>query len=142
MFFKQNYLACLSHASYMIADKNSGVAVVVDPQRDIDEYVKDAAEHGFRITHVILTHFHADFLAGHIELRDRVGAKICLGAKAEAEFEFKSLADGDELEFGNVLLQIMETPGHTPEGISIVVLDESKLNDAPYAVLTGDTLFI
>lgn len=142
MLFKQYYLACLSHASYMIADEDSGIAVVVDPQRDIDEYVKDAANHNCRIAYVVLTHFHADFLAGHIELRDKVGATICLGAKAEAEFEFRSLADGDQLELGNVVLRIIETPGHTPEGISIVVYDESKLNDVPHAVLTGDTLFI
>lgn len=142
MFFKQYYLACLSHASYMIADEESGAAIVVDPQRDIDEYVHDAATQGFRITHVILTHFHADFLAGHIELRDKVGAKICLGAMAEAEFEFLPLADGDGLSLGRVQLKIMATPGHTPEGISIVVSDQSNRTDAPYAVLTGDTLFI
>ncbi len=142
MFFKQYYLGCLSHASYMVADEDAGVAVVVDPQRDIDEYLTDAKEHKFRITHVILTHFHADFLAGHIELRDQVGAVICLGAKAEAEFEFQSLAEGDNIELGAVRLQILETPGHTPEGISVLVYDRTNSNDVPHAVLTGDTLFI
>lgn len=142
MFFKQYYLGCLSHASYMIGDEESGVAVVVDPQRDIEQYVTDAETRNLRITHVLLTHFHADFLAGHIELRDQVGAKICLGAKAQAEFDFLALTQGDELNLGDVCLEILETPGHTPEGISILVFDLTKLNDSPYAVLTGDTLFI
>lgn len=126
----------------MIADEDSGVAVVVDPQRVIDEYMKDAAEHDFQISHVFLTHFHADLVAGHIELRDKLGAEICLGARAEAEFDFLALEDGNEVSLGDVRLSILETPGHTPEGISIVVYDESKLKDVPYAVLTGDALFI
>lgn len=142
MFFKQYYLGCLSHASYMIGDEKRGVAVVVDPQRDIEQYVKDAEARGLQITHVILTHFHADFLAGHIELRDQVGAKICLGARADAEFDFQALSHGEELQLGEVRLEILETPGHTPEGISILVYDLSKLNDIPHAVLTGDALFI
>ena len=111
MFFKQYYLGCLSQASYMIADEVSGVAVVVDPQRDIEQYVRDAKELSLHIDYVILTHFHADFLAGHIELRDQAGAKICLGGRAEAQFEFQPLAEDAVIELGRVRLKIMETPG-------------------------------
>jgi glyoxylase-like metal-dependent hydrolase (beta-lactamase superfamily II)/rhodanese-related sulfurtransferase len=142
MFFKQYYLGCLAHASYMIGDEESHTAVVVDPQRDIDQYVTDAQQHDLHIRYVFLTHFHADFLAGHLELRDRVGAQIGLGARADAEYQFTPYEDGQEVVFGNVRLQIIETPGHTPEGISIVVYDLSKDPHSPYAVLTGDTLFI
>ncbi|MDA0833372.1 MAG: rhodanese-like domain-containing protein [Planctomycetota bacterium] len=142
MFFKQYYLGCLAHASYMIADENTKIAVVVDPQRDIEQYLVDAAADGFSIKHVFLTHFHADFLAGHIELRNRTGARIHLGAAAEAEFDFQKSNTGDSIEFGDVRLEIMETPGHTPEGISILVYDLAVSPKIPHAVLTGDTLFI
>lgn len=142
MFLKQYYLGCLAHASYMIADEATGVAAIVDPQRDIDQYLADAQAQGWTIRHVFLTHFHADFLAGHIELRDRTGATIYLGRRAEAEYAFTALADGDVIELGDVKLEAMETPGHTPEGISLLVYDDSKSKTKPYAVLTGDTLFI
>ncbi|MCA9080479.1 MAG: MBL fold metallo-hydrolase [Planctomycetaceae bacterium] len=142
MFLKQYYLGCLAHASYMIGDEETGVAAVVDPQRDIDQYLVDAREHGFEIKHVFLTHFHADFLAGHIELRDQLGAQIYLGARAEAEYDFVPLHEGDSVEFGNVRLQALETPGHTPEGLSLLVFDTTKSASTPQAVLTGDTLFI
>jgi glyoxylase-like metal-dependent hydrolase (beta-lactamase superfamily II) len=142
MFFKRYYLGCLSHASYMIADQETKVAAVVDPQRDIDQYLQDAEEHGFRIRYVFLTHFHADFVAGHIELRDKVGASIYLGAAAQAEYEFTAVKDGDVLEVGQVRFEVLETPGHTPEGISILVYDLQQNQREPHAVLTGDTLFI
>ncbi|WP_434112455.1 MBL fold metallo-hydrolase [Methylocaldum sp. GT1TLB] len=142
MFFKQFYLGCLAHASYLIGDEGTKTAVVVDPQRDIEQYLEEARREGFEIRHVFLTHFHADFIAGHLELRDRVGAKIHLGARADAEYAFIPHPDGDTLEFGQVRLKILETPGHTPEGISIVVYDQVKSKEIPYAVLTGDTLFI
>jgi glyoxylase-like metal-dependent hydrolase (beta-lactamase superfamily II) len=142
MILKQYYLGCLSQASYLIGDEVTKAAVVVDPRRDVDEYVNDAAASGLRIEHVILTHFHADFIAGHLELRDRVGARIHLGARAEADYEFSSLHDGDVLEFGQVRLMILETPGHTPEAISILVYDLAESDHTPRAVLTGDTLFI
>jgi glyoxylase-like metal-dependent hydrolase (beta-lactamase superfamily II)/rhodanese-related sulfurtransferase len=142
MILKQYYLACLAHASYVIADENTGIAAVVDPQRDIDQYLQDATRQGWQIRYVFLTHFHADFLAGHLELRDRVGATICLGARAAADYEFRPFTDGETLEFGTVRLQILETPGHTPEGISIVVYDLQNDTRNPHAVLTGDTLFI
>jgi glyoxylase-like metal-dependent hydrolase (beta-lactamase superfamily II) len=142
MNIKQYYLGCLSHASYLITDEKTKTAAVVDPQRDIEQYLADAAAGGYQIKHVFLTHFHADFLAGHIELRNRAGAKIYLGSRAEAEFDFVKLKDGDAIEFGDVRLAILETPGHTPEGISILVYDLAKDANQPLAVLTGDTLFI
>lgn len=142
MMLKQYYLGCLAHASYLIADAETKTAVVVDPQRDIDQYLEDAEHQGLQIRYVFLTHFHADFLAGHLELRDRVGAQILLGARAQADYAFRPVKDGDIVEFGTVRLQILETPGHTPEGISILVYDMSKDRRNPTAVLTGDTLFI
>jgi glyoxylase-like metal-dependent hydrolase (beta-lactamase superfamily II) len=142
MKIQQYYLACLSHASYLITDDKTKTAVVVDPQRDIDQYLTDAAAGGYTIKHVLLTHFHADFIAGHIELRDKVGATIHLGQRAEAEFACEKMADGDRIEFGDVRLEILETPGHTPEGISILVYNLAASDSDPLAVLTGDTLFI
>jgi hydroxyacylglutathione hydrolase len=142
VIFRQFYLACLAHASYIVGDEKTGAAAVVDPQRDIGQYLAFAAEHGLRIQHVILTHFHADFIAGHLELRDRLGAKIYLGAAAKAAYAFTPLRDGDILEFGHVRLQALETPGHTPESVSILVYDLDAPAAHPYAVLTGDTLFI
>jgi hydroxyacylglutathione hydrolase len=139
---KQFYLPCLAHASYIIGDEQSGVAAVVDPQRDTDQYIAFAGEHGFRIKHVFLTHLHADFIAGHLELRDRVGATIYLGAAAKAAYAFTPLRDGAILEFGRVRLKALETPGHTPESISILVYDLNASDTQPQALLTGDTLFI
>jgi glyoxylase-like metal-dependent hydrolase (beta-lactamase superfamily II)/rhodanese-related sulfurtransferase len=126
----------------VIGDEQTGTAVVVDPQRDIDQYIAFTAEHKLHIKYVFLTHLHADFVAGHLELRDQVGATICLGGEAKAGYAFRAFDDGDELNIGNVRLKVLETPGHTPESISIVVFDLSKSETQPHAVLTGDTLFI
>jgi glyoxylase-like metal-dependent hydrolase (beta-lactamase superfamily II) len=146
LIFKQFYLPCLAHASYLIGDEASGTAAVVDPQRDIEQYIAFASEHALKIKHVLLTHLHADFVAGHLELRDREGAAIYLGAAAKAKYAFTPLHDGDSVEFGRVRLKALETPGHTPESISVLVYDLSQggagKNARPYAVLTGDTLFI
>jgi rhodanese-related sulfurtransferase len=142
VLLKQYYLGCLAHASYLIADQASGEAAVVDPQRDVEQYVADAHELGCRIGHVFLTHLHADFIAGHLELRDREGAKIYLGSKAAAEYDFTPMADGASMQVGAVRLQVLETPGHSPESISILVFDPQHSEQTPYAVLTGDTLFI
>ncbi|NBM21202.1 rhodanese-like domain-containing protein [Streptomyces sp. GC420] len=141
MFFAQYYLDCLSHASYMIADETTGKAVVVDPRRDVSEYVADAEAHGFTIEGVINTHFHADFLAGHLELADRTGAWIGYGQRAEAEYPIRKLTDGERISLGDVTLQIMETPGHTPESISILLFEHAA-DETAYGVLTGDALFI
>jgi len=138
---KQYYLGCLAHASYLIADEASGTAAVVDPQRDVEQYLDDAGRLGCRIGHVFLTHFHADFVAGHLELRERQGAAIHLGARARAEYPFTAMSDGDSVQLGEVRLTVLETPGHSPESISILVSDPDEPVD-PYAVLSGDTLFI
>jgi glyoxylase-like metal-dependent hydrolase (beta-lactamase superfamily II)/rhodanese-related sulfurtransferase len=142
MFLKQYYLGCLARASYLIADERTKQAIVVDPQRDIEQYLQDAAQGGYTIKYVVLTHFHADFLAGHIELRNRAAAQIVMGSRAQAEFEVRHVKENDELDLGNVRIRILETPGHTPEGISLLVFDRMQSDTAPQAVLTGDTLFI
>ena len=142
MILKQFYLNCLAHASYLIGDEQSRTAAVVDPQRDIGQYLSLAREHSLDIKHVFLTHFHADFVAGHLELRDRTGATIYLGAAARAEYAFTPVRDGDVIEFGRVQLRPLETPGHTAESISIVVYDLDRSGTEPQAVLTGDTLFV
>jgi hydroxyacylglutathione hydrolase len=142
MLLKQYYLGCLAHASYLIGDERTKTAAVVDPQRDIRQYLDDAKAGGYSIRYVFLTHFHADFLAGHIELRNQAGARICMGQKAQAEFDHTALKDGDVIQFGDIRIQTMETPGHTPEGISLLVFDRSQSETVPHAVLTGDTLFI
>ena len=142
MIFKQYYLNCLAHASYLIGDEATGSAVIVDPQRDVDQYIDECRSRDLRIKSVILTHCHADFVAGHLELRDRAGARICMGARAKAEYEFTALRDGDSIEMGELRLQALETPGHTMESICILVFDRRRSADTPYAVLTGDTLFI
>jgi len=146
MYFEQFYLSCLAHASYMIGSE--GIAAVVDPQRDVDPYLEEAAEHGFEIAYVIETHLHADFVSGHRELaarsrssRTRGAAHIHISAKARAQFPHVPVHDGDELRFGRCVLRFIETPGHTPESICVLVTDLNR-SPEPWAVLTGDTLFI
>ena len=139
MYFKQFYLGCLAHASYLIGSE--GEAAVVDPQRDVDQYIAEAAAQNLQIRYVIETHLHADFVSGHRELAARTGAEIVFGAEAGAAFPHRAVRDGDEISFGKVVLRIMETPGHTPESISVLVTD-SEVSDQPQKVLTGDTLFV
>src|SRR5580698_519820 len=139
MYFEQFYLGCLAHASYMLASE--GEAVVVDPQRDTELYVQAAKEHGVTIRHIFETHLHADFVSGHQELAARTGAKIYMGAQAGATFPHEAVRDGFELPVGKIRIQVLETPGHTPESICLVITDEEKAA-SPWAVLTGDTLFI
>jgi hydroxyacylglutathione hydrolase len=141
MIFEQHYLDCLSQASYFIADPSSGRAVVVDPRRDISPYLESAAEHDLTIELVLETHFHADFLSGHLELADATGATIAYGSVAETEFESRKLIDQERISLGEVELVILHTPGHTPESISIVVYEHAG-DEVPYGVLTGDALFI
>ncbi|MGI9603645.1 MAG: rhodanese-like domain-containing protein [Acidimicrobiales bacterium] len=141
MKFTQYYLDCLSHASYLIGDETTGRAVVVDPRRDTAEYVADAEADGLTIELIIETHFHADFLSGHLELADATGADIVYSSVAETEFESRKVQDGERISLGEVVLEFRHTPGHTPESLSIVVWEHA--DDAePYGVLTGDTLFI
>lgn len=139
MFFKQFYLNCLAQASYMIG--SDGVAAVIDPQRDVDVYLEEARLERLKIRYVIETHLHADFVSGHRDLAEATGAQIYYGASAAPAFDHVPVRDGDTLEFGDVRLRFMETPGHTPESICIAVIDKTK-GDQPEAVLTGDTLFI
>ncbi|MBV8050214.1 MAG: MBL fold metallo-hydrolase, partial [Acidobacteriaceae bacterium] len=139
MYFEQFYLGCLAHASYLLA--SNGEAVIVDPQRDVDLYLKAAEEHGTTIRHIFETHLHADFVSGHRELGSRTGAKIYVSSKAGARFPHTDVSDGFELRVGNMLLRVLETPGHTPESICLLIADEEK-SPEPWAVLTGDTLFI
>jgi glyoxylase-like metal-dependent hydrolase (beta-lactamase superfamily II)/rhodanese-related sulfurtransferase len=141
MIFEQYYLECLSQASYLVADETSGRAVVVDPRRDIEQYLESAKQHGVTIELVVDTHFHADFLSGHLELAQATGAQIAFGARAKPEFAALALRDGQRISLGQVTLEVLETPGHTPESISIVVYEHAD-DEVPYGVLTGDTLFI
>ena len=147
MYFKQFYLNCLAHASYLIGSE--GEAVVVDPQRDVDQYIDEAEAQGFKIKYVIETHLHADFVSGHRELAARTGAEIVFGKEANAAFPHRAVKDGDEIKIGKVALRIMETPGHTPESISVLVTDAEEeplltrgLLPRPQKLLTGDTLFV
>lgn len=139
MYFEQFYLGCLAHASYMLASE--GEAVVVDPQRDVDLYLNAATQHGVTIRHIFETHLHADFVSGHKELAVRTGAKIYIGAQAAATFPHIPVRDGFELRFGKASIRVLETPGHTLESICLVITDGEK-SSSPWAVLTGDTLFI
>ncbi len=139
MYFKQFYLNCLAHASYLIG--SDGEAAVVDPQRDVDQYIDEAAVNDLRIKYVIETHLHADFVSGHRELAARTGAEIVFGEKAGAAFPHRAVKDADEISIGKVKLRIMETPGHTPESICVLVAD-AEFSGQPQKVLTGDTLFI
>ncbi len=141
MKFIQYYLDCLSQASYLIGDETTGRAVVVDPRRDIGEYVRDAEAHGLSIELVIETHFHADFLSGHLELAAATGAEIAYSSVAETEFRSRKLGDGERLSLGEVELEFLHTPGHTPESLSVVIRERAD-DEVPYGVLTGDTLFI
>ena len=139
MEFEQFYLGCLAQASYLIG--SNGEAAIVDPRRDVAVYIEAAKAKGLQIRHVIETHLHADFVSGHRELAEKTGARIYFGAKAGAKFSHVPVKDGDEIRMGKVKLKFLETPGHTPESVSIVITDEEK-SEVPEAVLTGDTLFI
>ncbi|HEX8721438.1 MAG TPA: MBL fold metallo-hydrolase [Pyrinomonadaceae bacterium] len=139
MYFKQFYLGCLAHASYLVG--SDGEAAVVDPQRDVEQYLAEAEAEGLKIKYVVETHLHADFVSGHRELAARTGAEIVFGARAGARFPHRAVNDGDELRVGRVVLRVLETPGHTPESISLVVVD-TEVSPEPRKVLTGDTLFV
>ncbi len=141
MIFTQHYIECLSQASYLIADEASRHAVVVDPRRDVEDYLAEAASAGLTIVGVIDTHFHADFVAGHLELAAATGAWIGFGQEAAPDFAFRALRDGERIDLGDVTLEIMATPGHTPESISVLVY-EHAVDEVPWGVLTGDALFI
>ncbi len=139
MYFEQFYLGCLAHASYMLASE--GEAIVIDPQRDVEIYLTAAAEHDLKIRHIFESHLHADFVSGHKELAERTGATIYIGPHGGARFTRTEVGDGFQLRVGTMRIDVLNTPGHTPESICLVVTDEEK-SDKPWAVFTGDTLFI
>ena len=139
MYFKQFYLGCLAHASYLVG--SDGEAAVVDPQRDVEQYLAEAEAHGLEIKYVVETHLHADFVSGHCELAARTGAEIVFGRAARATFPHRAVSEGEEIRVGRVVLRFIETPGHTPEGVSVLVID-TEVSAEPQKVLTGDTLFI
>src|SRR6478752_2549299 len=141
MIFRQYYLGCLAHASYLVGDESSRVAAVVDPQRDVEQYVLDARRLDLQIRHVFLTHLHADFVAGHVELRDRENATIHLGGRAAAEYPFRAARDGDRVVLGpNVRLEVLETPGHTPESVSLLIYDRTGTTPHGAGSLCGRNL--
>ena len=141
MRFIQYYLECLSQASYLVGDETTGRAVVVDPRRDVAEYLADASKLGLSIELVIETHFHADFLSGHLEMAEATGAEIVYSSVAQPDFDFRGVEDGERYSLGEVTLEFRHTPGHTPESMSVVVYEHAD-DEIPYGVLTGDTLFI
>jgi glyoxylase-like metal-dependent hydrolase (beta-lactamase superfamily II)/rhodanese-related sulfurtransferase len=145
MILDQYYLQCLSQASYLVADPVSRRAVVVDPRRDVQEYLDDADQQGLTIALIVLTHVHADFIPGHTELSERTGAEIAMGANSPVEFPIRRLADGERIPLGDpetgVVLEVLATPGHTPESITLAVYEHGS-DPAPHAVITGDTLFL
>jgi hydroxyacylglutathione hydrolase len=142
MILEQFYLGCLAHASYIVGDERAGIAAVVDPQRDIQQYLDFAQSRGLVIKYVLLTHFHADFVAGHLDLAQRTGARIVLSSAGETEFDVLGLEDGQSIELGDVRITGLQTPGHTPESMTYLVYDLTADAEAPQAALTGDTLFI
>jgi glyoxylase-like metal-dependent hydrolase (beta-lactamase superfamily II)/rhodanese-related sulfurtransferase len=142
MYFQQFYLGCLAHASYLLG--SGGEAAVVDPQRDVQLYLDEAAKNNLRITRIFETHMHADFVSGHIELARRTGAQIYVSAKAGARFPHVGMKEGDEIRFGACTIRVLETPGHSVDSVCLVVVnrDADGQGEQPWAVLTGDTLFI
>jgi len=139
MQFKQFYLGCLAHASFYIG--SDGEAAVIDPQRDVQQYLDEAEANGQKIKYVIETHSHADFVSGHIELAEKSGAEIVFGEKAATRFPTLKVKDGDELSVGKVKLKFLDTPGHTPDGITILA-ENTEDSSEPVKMLTGDTLFV
>src|SRR5438067_5394398 len=141
MILTQHYLGCLSHASYVVGDETSGRAIVVDPRRDVGVYLEEAAARGLTIERVMETHIHADFVGGHVELAARTGARIAYGEGADVAFPIELLHDHQRLSLGDVTLEVLATPGHTPESICVVIYEHTD-DPVPYGVLTGDTLFV
>lgn len=139
MQFKQFYLGCLAHASYYIGSR--GEAAVIDPQRDVQQYLDEAKANNQKIKYVIETHSHADFVSGHIELAEKTGAEIVFGEKANTQFPTLKVKDGDELSVGKIKLKFLETPGHTPDSVSVLAENTEDANEA-VKMLTGDTLFV
>ncbi|HET6202771.1 MAG TPA: MBL fold metallo-hydrolase [Planctomycetota bacterium] len=141
MHFRTFFVEELAQSSYLIGCEKAGVCAVVDPERHVEAYLRAAAEKGMRVTHVLQTHLHADFIAGHRELAEKAGAKIALSKKAGASYDHLPLVDGDRFDLGSVRVSVLETPGHTPESVSFTISDLSR-SPEPWLVFTGDTLFV
>ena len=139
MFFEQIFVEGLAHSSYIIGDQ--GVCAVIDPKRDVDTYLEIAEDKGFKITHIIETHLHADFVSGHLDLAAKTGAKVCVSKKAGVGYEHVPLVEADEIELGTLRLKTIETPGHTPEHICLTLADTTRSLE-PWMIFTGDTLFV
>jgi len=137
MFIKQLYTGCLSEAAYYI--ESEGDAAVIDPLRDTDEYISLEKERKARIKYIFETHFHADFVSGHIDLGQKTGAPIIYGPKTETNYPVKVAKDGEIFTLGKITIEVLHTPGHTLESTCYLLRDE---NGNPHAVFTGDTLFV
>lgn len=137
MTVEQLYTNCLSEAAYFIAD--NGEAAVIDPLRDVDVYIQKAAEMGVKIKYIFETHFHADFVSGHLELSKKTGAPIVYGPQTNAKFDIHLAKDGEEFSIGNLKIKALHTPGHTLESTCYLLYNEAS---NPYCVFTGDTLFV
>lgn len=146
MYFKQIYEPGLAHASYMVGCQATGTVMVIDAKRDVDTYMQIAAQERLRITHLVETHIHADFLSGTRELAALTGAEMLLsdegGAEWAYEFPHTGLRDGDSFMVGNIKVQVMHTPGHTPEHISFLVTDTPAIADVPIMMFSGDFVFV
>lgn len=141
MFFKQFTVPGMGCLSYLIGCPQAGVACVVDPKRDVGDYLEVARENNLKITHIFETHVHADHISGNMELQSRTGADIYMGTGTPASFEFKPVSEGDRFQFGSVTLEALATPGHTPNAISLLITDTTR-NEEPWMVLTGDCMFV
>ncbi|HHD63887.1 MAG TPA: MBL fold metallo-hydrolase [Desulfobulbaceae bacterium] len=141
MFFKQFTVPGMGCLSYLIGCPKAGIACVVDPKRDVGDYIEVARENNLKITHIFETHVHADHISGNMELQSRTGAEICMGTGTPATFAFTPVTEGDIFEFGSVKLEALSTPGHTPNSISLLVTDTMR-NERPWMVLTGDCMFV
>jgi len=139
MLLKHFFVGKIAHSSYLLAGKN--YCAVIDPQRDVDVYITEARKMGVEITHIIETHLHADFISGHIDLAKQTGARIYVAESAKCTFDHVAVSEGNSIELEDMLLQVLETPGHTPEHLSFVVIDKSR-SDSPIGVFVGDTLFV
>ncbi|MCH8127844.1 MBL fold metallo-hydrolase, partial [candidate division KSB1 bacterium] len=145
MFFQRIYEDGLAQASYLIGCQETGTALVIDPKRDIDTYLEIADRENLRITHITETHIHADFLSGARELKAATGAELLLSAEGGSDwlygYDHIGLKDGDLFKFGNIKVEVMHTPGHTPEHISFLVNDMQS-GDVPVMFFSGDFVFV
>lgn len=137
MYIQQMYTGCLSEAAYFV--ESNGEAVVIDPMRDTNAYLEIAKDHNATIKYIFETHFHADFVSGHIDLAKQTGATIVYGPNTKADFDFHLAKDGEVFKIGNMSLEVVHTPGHTIESTCYLLRDE---NGKPYCIFTGDTLFV